>query len=494
MEKHVEIDKFNSIVEILCKLKYVMSDNTNSESISISIEKIIDENLKLYTLNTFIISQNDRLQNEILSQKIRPYLLSLVCSIKEACKNGGEYKECSLSNYNREAMKSALALYCSPYFREIFDHKKVNKDMDTNYNDDEDFNIDVNGNLLEQYPLNIRFRRPQLIRCIKSLNIIATSIQKYILYCPYAWVINLPFDILQKGDTRVKKKRKHDFEEYEKEGKYIVTREITGNTGGSILSVLSDYAKDAILFMGGPFAVEYFSFMLDITYKNENISNINRGKQFFLKTYRDVYKELPEEENIKMEVFNSFVLESLLNGCFLFSFCNFFSGRSTNNLIKKMKSISPEGKVNDLLANLYTHMNRIMNPFLKCYLIEKIIAKSYKEDYIYQKVQYKSGENDIKSWHENLCAYFDEVVNWEVQIYSEILSLLFRKEIKEDELTRTFDDYCALVENCIGTEGNTPKRGKRYEGILREIILKNVRRDKVDGLYKLSSGSFRNDR
>lgn len=391
-----EIQKPEFITK-LKKLKRQIDQDSNDNLVvksspNHSIDATIRQILEANNWNDLFDIENMNLEESNLLSTISTYLLAVLCSIYKIDGKKIEYIDTPSSN-NREATLSTLALIGSPYFPLIFTSSK-NKYEKKDYNEDietdsqEETTPDKTNDGKIKYPLNVAIRKNVHFKCIKSLKPLGCSIQKYILKCPHTWTLYLPTNVNKRNgdiDKRYKYKKDFGFEEYKKnQDEYYVTYDEAVDLSlekrfSPPLAFKKRYIK-ALLTLGGPFILEWIQHQ-DIRYKNKNIDEIKNAQFFFIKVYNETYKRLLEENDDLLScVFNLFALETILNGSFLFCFCNFFSEPGKRHLLNNLKNNYPKSEPIHLLGDLYLSMNKIHNPFLKCWLVDNIINLFYQKN------------------------------------------------------------------------------------------------------------------
>lgn len=463
------------LISQLRKLEEKICDSDESDLMD-AIKKRIRSDKKSGKLHAFIIGENEDFYEEKLPYLVYIYSIALFCAFKEASSSLKEIEE-PIIDSQREKVNAKEAFCFSPYSKLLLLKKKP--PLNTKKGDKKKI-ASENLYLGKKYPLNMRVNNYSRLYFYKPLKFIVDILQKNIMFCPYAVSINPPTNRLNrngKADERMKEEKYYkNFEKYgEDNGKRYITQKdiIEMEEYKSIIQIFSPEALDLILTIGGPYANEYFLHQKDITYNNKNIERINRSRKFFLNSYKDFFQL--EEEKMQMKLFDCFILETVLNGSFLFGFCNFFSENATNHLIERLMQYSGDANYLKTLRDLYHNMNWIQNSFLKCKLIDEIVFLSYKNSYAYQTKKYEAGKDNIEDWLSNICEFCRNLCEWEADVYIFGISILekYSKSLRNIE----FAGVCAEYEKLFDQQGIYPaipmKRGERYKKILKEIVIEN---------------------
>ena len=474
------------------KFTYVSCAKKTVESLT---KKSIRSILNSYDLDSYCFSLDDNYKFSFFCKDIINYLLALSCSIHVANK----YYEKPLIQLDKKDLTdknyvpATYRLDGSPYNGLVLSLKKAKPDNDDDIDDDDD-DDDIDDDDIDddidpmdkEYTIDYLQVAPCILfECTKPMKYLARSIYLNTAYCPYLYSPMLPTRVKFDGtvDRRYKSRSSNDFGEYKKEsGKHAVTmRDIYESDDYIMLKLFESPILEDILSSGGPLPVEFFRRQGDMNYKNENIENILNSRHFFTKTYKDAITGFDadvDSDDRPLQLFNYFALETILNGSFIFEFCNIFSGNSTTKLTEKLSSID-NGYI-DPLKEIFAHMNRIENPFIKKRLLKIIISTSDR--------LYKRWKDDISLWVKNICILCDEFAIFEQVIYEKFLSNINWDSIdSEDDLSEVCEAYCKLFEDCKiyfpdppdssdpPDFSDPPRRGVRFREILKNVIIINYK-------------------
>ncbi len=248
-------------------------------------------------------------------------------------------------------------------------------------------------------------------------------------------------------------------------------------THSCILNCLYPELLNAILSLGGPFAVEFFAFQENVTFHNPNLENPKRCSKFYTSTYQYFFKECSNYDK-DQKLFQYFSIESILKGTTLFSFCRYFSSNSGDKFIEKIKGLESDyGK--KVISNIYRSIDSIDNPFLKNFIIEEILPNSFYNDYYYNDSIYTAGKKDITNWYkfiDNYCSVFRKI---EHDIYPLLLANLFEIFNNSQANVSSRDKALIAYENLFfkaiydikQKKGIPPSRSNRFPLLLKIILI-----------------------
>ncbi len=461
------------------------------------IEKEL-KNLPVYYIKdnkNYIKDRDD--QKCFFVEKVYVFMLAISCVINEIY---NKKDDTVILSWEKNHTLSERAVLFSPFIGRVFiydggrnEENEEYEEEDEEYEDEEDDDEDEDEEDKEDeedddekviveknYTFNCVFKKSYKISAPKVLKPLADSIAKNILNCPYAWIFEPPNKNLKKNgeiDLRCKKSHRKDFKKFEKgDGNCSVSiQEVRNSSSSRILKIFKDKLLSVLLELGGPFTVEFFERQFDITYNNENIEDINKSRQFYAKTYHDVLENL-EGMDINIKVLNIFYLETQLNGSFLFAFVNFFSENATSKWVKIIEEAEVEKSYMCQLEKLFSEMNRIRNPFIKCGILDEVVFPSYNNDYVYKGHAFKAGKKNPIEWISNLCSYCNDIYEWESKIH-----ILYKTPEKNDYET-VFEKFYELFDQHAINKVKNDKRGRKYKEILKTAIISNHK------YYPLSRG------
>jgi len=339
--------------------------------------------------------------------------------------------------------------------------------------------VDNCSSVPKSFSLNIGECPRKELKPLKHLEYLDSALRRTAQFCPYNVKITLPKSYTNKDGTPNKRKKVtdqiSDFEKYKDASGNIAYELDRSNSLPFPLRIFNDDINSYILQLGGPFVIEYFNHIQDVTYNNKNIRTPSSIIQFYTKLYKHLldHRELIEEESSDKSFlsFNYFALEAIFNGSFFMYFCNLFSSKQTRNIVSQLRKQFPQGKDLKFYSNLYNKMNRLENPFLKHEFLKGVVIPTYYSDYTYNEDKQSAGKKDFKAWQNNILEYCDSIVELEKKVYDSYLILPSHKDSSDNNLICT--EYCRLF-NDSGIIDREPKRGANYNRILLRIVIDNL--------------------